>query len=80
MVKNNFKVHNQAHIRALSDNYKYNFSNNDMFYSGPNTLENHHYFEYKTKTKNTGTFDKRNDFSSPKLPKNSKKGRLTFFI
>lgn len=77
MIKDSFKGHNQSHIRTLSDNYKYNFSNNDMFYSSPNTIENNnHHFDYKTKTKNSGTFDKRTDFSSPKFSKNIKKGRI----
>lgn len=78
MIKDSFRGQNQSHMRTLSDNYKYNFSNNDMFYSGPNTLENNnHYFEYKTKSKNTSTFDKRTDFSSPKFSKNVTKGIIS---
>ena len=77
MIKNNFKVQSQSHMRTLSDNNKYNFGNNDIFYSGPNTLDiNSHKYEYKTKSKNSATFDKRADFSSPKFAKNPKKGRF----
>jgi hypothetical protein len=73
MVKGGIKEKTSIlHTRALSDNYPYQFANNNhhIYTSGPSTLDGRGY-KLKPKSKDKKpfqkTYDKRNVFKSPKL-------------
>jgi hypothetical protein len=87
MVKGGIKEKMSVmHTRALSDNYPYQFANNNhhIYTSGPSTLDGRGY-KLKPKSKDKKpfqkTYDKRHVFTSPKLSEKyakSKKFKFSF--
>lgn len=79
MVKGGISHENHNHMRALSDNYSYNFGNHEIFCSNPSSVETQGY-TYDSKIQQAykqSSLKPKNAAVSPKGRKTGKKVSLS---